>query len=129
VTSPPGDPTRLFVVEQAGTIQLVKDNAAPSLFLAPADVHSGGEQGLLSMAFAPDYKTSGRFYVYYNDATSCNAAGDSCDISIYEYRSSGRRRGDGRSGDAAAGAAPAAPGVWQTTTAGRCSSAPTVTCT
>jgi glucose/arabinose dehydrogenase len=31
---------------------------------------SGGEQGLLSMAFAPDYARSGRFYVYYTDSTN-----------------------------------------------------------
>src|SRR2546430_4172541 len=89
VTSPPGDPTRLFVVEQGGTIQLVTAGAAPTLFLAPVGVRYTGEQGLLSMAFAPDYASSGRLYVYYSDATSCNAAGDSCDIRIDEYRSSG----------------------------------------
>ena len=30
---------------------------------------TGGESGLLSMAFAPDYASSGRFYVYYTDST------------------------------------------------------------
>jgi hypothetical protein len=68
VTAPPGDPHRVFVVEQAGRIMEVLDGQkldAPFLDIT-RDVKFGGEQGLLSMAFAPDYATSGRFYVYYN---------------------------------------------------------------
>jgi glucose/arabinose dehydrogenase len=67
VTSPPGDSRRLFVVEQGGTIQVVRDGVkldTPFLNIDPL-VMSGGEQGLLSMAFAPDYATSRKFYVYY----------------------------------------------------------------
>ena len=64
VTAPPGDATRLFVVEQGGTIQLYK-NSTVSLFMTVPGVTSGGERGLLSMAFAPDYAASGIFYVYY----------------------------------------------------------------
>jgi len=69
VTSPPGDTHRLFVVEQAGTIRVVRDGRTldrPFLDIRPL-VTSGGEQGLLSMAFAPDYARSGLFYVYYTD--------------------------------------------------------------
>jgi glucose/arabinose dehydrogenase len=68
VTAPPGDP-RLFVVEQAGRIRVVRDGRtlpAPYLDITRA-VGSGGERGLLSMAFAPDYAKSGRFYVDYTD--------------------------------------------------------------
>jgi glucose/arabinose dehydrogenase len=68
VTAPPGDP-RLFVVEQAGRIRVVKDGRplpAPYLDITAA-VGSGGERGLLSMAFAPDYAKTGRFYVDYTD--------------------------------------------------------------
>lgn len=67
VTAPPKDKRRLFVVEQAGTIRVVRDGKrlrTPFLDIR-SRVVSGGEQGLLSMAFAPDYATSGRFYVYY----------------------------------------------------------------
>src|SRR4051795_4932473 len=67
VAAPPGDPHRLFVVEQGGRIMEVRDGqklAAPFLDIA-SDVRSGGEQGLLSMAFAPDYATSRKFYIYY----------------------------------------------------------------
>jgi glucose/arabinose dehydrogenase len=69
VTSPPGDRRRLFVVEQGGVIRVIRGgNVLPSPFLnISSSVTSGGEQGLLSMAFAPDYATSGRFYVYYTD--------------------------------------------------------------
>jgi Glucose / Sorbosone dehydrogenase len=69
VTAPPGDRRRLFVVEQTGRIRVLvggKRRATPFLDLSP-DITSGGEQGLLSMAFAPDYAASGRFYVYFTD--------------------------------------------------------------
>ncbi len=67
VTAPPGDGERLFVVEQEGLIRVVKNGVTlPTAFLdLTGPVLSGGERGLLSMAFAPDYATSGRFYVYY----------------------------------------------------------------
>jgi glucose/arabinose dehydrogenase len=65
VTAPPGDLSRVFVVEQGGTIKVV-DNGTISTFADLTDrVLAGGERGLLSMAFAPDYSTSGLFYVYY----------------------------------------------------------------
>jgi glucose/arabinose dehydrogenase len=65
VTAPPGDLTRVFVVEQGGKIEVVK-NGAISTFADLTDrVLAGGERGLLSMAFAPDYATSRLFYVYY----------------------------------------------------------------
>ena len=67
VASPPGDPHRLFVVEKAGRIVEVRNGQRidpPFLDIVP-EVVSGGERGLLSMAFAPDYAVSGRFYVYY----------------------------------------------------------------
>src|SRR4051812_21328122 len=69
VTAPPADTHRLFVVEQAGRIRVVKDGhelSAPFLDIS-SQVQSGGERGLLSMAFAPDYKRSGRFYIYFTD--------------------------------------------------------------
>lgn len=68
VTTPPGD-SRLFVVEQAGRIRILKSGrvvAQPFLDIS-ARVRSGGEQGLLSMAFHPDYRTNGWFYVNFTD--------------------------------------------------------------
>jgi glucose/arabinose dehydrogenase len=69
-TAPPGDQDRLFVVQVGGVIKLVLDGVVqPTPFLdASGWITSGGEQGLLSMAFAPDYATSGRFYVDYTAA-------------------------------------------------------------
>jgi glucose/arabinose dehydrogenase len=69
VTSPPGEVRRLFVVEQTGKIRVLvggKRVKRPFLDLSP-DIVSGGEQGLLSMAFAPDYARSRRFYVDFTD--------------------------------------------------------------
>jgi glucose/arabinose dehydrogenase len=74
VTSDPGNANRLFVVERAGRIQQV-ENGVVSTF---ADIRSAvgcsgacsGERGLLSIAPAPDFDSSGRMYVdYANNAT------------------------------------------------------------
>lgn len=68
VTSPPGD-ERLFIVEQDGTIRIFQDGqlvGAPFLDI-DAKVTSGGERGLLSMAFHPAYAANGFFYVNYTD--------------------------------------------------------------
>ena len=67
LTTPPGD-DRLFVVEQAGRILIIEnDQLLPTPFLdIQSIVGSGGnEQGLLSMAFHPDYGGNGFFYVSY----------------------------------------------------------------
>jgi glucose/arabinose dehydrogenase len=69
VTSPPGDPNRLFVTQQGGVISLIENGApvaTPFLDISGI-VLDGGERGLLSLAFAPDYATTGRFYVYFTD--------------------------------------------------------------
>jgi glucose/arabinose dehydrogenase len=68
LTAPPGDP-RLFVVEQPGRIRIVQNGqllAVPFIDLTPK-IASGGERGLLSLAFDPGYATSGYFYVDYTD--------------------------------------------------------------
>jgi glucose/arabinose dehydrogenase len=69
VTSPPGDQHRLLVVEHGGVIKLVLDGVVQATPFLDAHtwVSSGGDKGLLSMAFAPDYDTSLRFYVFYTD--------------------------------------------------------------
>ncbi len=69
VAAPPGDGTRLMVVQQDGLVLLVKDGVLqdkPFLDLREA-TRADGEKGLLSIAFAPDYETSGLLYAYYND--------------------------------------------------------------
>ncbi len=69
VTQPPNDSSRLFIVEQVGTIRIFENGALlPTPFLDIGTLTSdGSEQGLLSMAFDPDYASSGLFYVYYTD--------------------------------------------------------------
>lgn len=69
MTHPPGD-SRLFVVERTGRIRVVRNGvlkATPFLDLR-SRVNTSGEGGLLSMAFKPDFRTSGRFFVAYTDA-------------------------------------------------------------
>jgi glucose/arabinose dehydrogenase len=88
VTSPPGDSARQFVVEQGGRVMVVRDGrklGTPFLDIS-GQVTAGGEQGLLSLAFAPDYAESGRFYVYFTDATG--------DQRIVEYRRRSADRAD-----------------------------------
>jgi glucose/arabinose dehydrogenase len=69
LTAPPGDVARLFVVEKTGAIRIIKDGVLltdPFLDLS-SRIASVGEQGLLGMAFDPDYATSGRFVVHFTD--------------------------------------------------------------
>jgi glucose/arabinose dehydrogenase len=68
LTAPPGD-QRLFVVEQAGRIRIIKGGqllTQPFLDIA-SRVSSGGERGLLSVAFHPAYRTNGFFFVNFTD--------------------------------------------------------------
>jgi glucose/arabinose dehydrogenase len=69
LTAPPGDVARLFVVEKTGAIRIIKDGVLltdPFLDLS-SRIANVGEQGLLGMAFDPDYATSGRFIVHFTD--------------------------------------------------------------
>jgi glucose/arabinose dehydrogenase len=67
--APPGDKTRLFVVERGGRIRIVKNGqVAPTPFLdVSGRISSGGERGLLGLAFHPRYSENGRFFVNYTD--------------------------------------------------------------
>jgi glucose/arabinose dehydrogenase len=69
VTSAGDGSGRLFVVEQEGRIRIVKDGVLVGRsFLDIADrVGSGGERGLLGLAFHPDYPADPRFFVDYTD--------------------------------------------------------------
>jgi glucose/arabinose dehydrogenase len=82
VAQPPGDDRDLYVVEKTGRIQVVRDGQRMSkAFLDLSDqVSTGSEQGLLSIAFAPDYRKSGLVYVDYTDTAG--------DTRVVEYRRS-----------------------------------------
>ena len=85
VTAPPGDVQRVVVVEQTGRVRLIKDGirqadafldlSALSTTLPPGY----SERGLFSVAFAPDYASSGLLYAYYT-------AGANGNLRIDEFR-------------------------------------------
>jgi glucose/arabinose dehydrogenase len=80
VTAPRSEPSRLYVVEQEGRIRVAvrgRLRAAPFLDITRL-VFSGGEQGLLSVAFHPAYAKNRRFFVYYTDLFG--------DSRVVEYR-------------------------------------------
>jgi glucose/arabinose dehydrogenase len=76
--------SRLFVIERTGRIRIVRKEAgnwtikSTFLNLATKITDAGSEQGLLGLAFPPDYATSGRFYVNYTDRSG--------DTVVAEYR-------------------------------------------
>jgi glucose/arabinose dehydrogenase len=79
----PGQPKLLFVVEQTGRIEVLRDEVQlDHAFLDLTDIvqFDGAERGLLSIAFAPDYDSSGRFYVAFNNNTG--------DIELDEFKRS-----------------------------------------
>ena len=70
VTAPVGDSQRIFIAQQRGKILLLNladnsINATP--FLTISGLATGNEQGLLGLAFHPDYATNGLFYVNYTE--------------------------------------------------------------
>ena len=84
VTAPRGDPDRLFVVEQRGTVQQVVDGRVLSTpFLDLTDrVLEVSERGFIGLAFAPDYASNGRLYVDYTDRSGNG------NLNVVEYRRS-----------------------------------------
>jgi hypothetical protein len=94
VTSDPHDPDRLFVVEQAGRIQLTEGaNTTTFLDIEPLvhDLNPRGDHGLYSMAFSPDYATNHLFYVAYSgvDDPATEGEDESGDWHIDEFSASG----------------------------------------
>ncbi len=85
VTAPPGAGGVLYVVEQGGLVRVVeagKVREQPFLDVR-ARTRAGGEQGLLGLAFAPDYATSRQFVVNYTDRNG--------DTRVVRYRSDGAK--------------------------------------
>jgi glucose/arabinose dehydrogenase len=83
--APGSEPGRLYVVEQDGRINVLvngRRRATPFLDIRRL-VTSGGEQGLFSIAFHPNYERNRRFYVQYTDRSG--------DTRVVEYRSNGTR--------------------------------------
>jgi glucose/arabinose dehydrogenase len=68
----PGDTSRVFVIEQfvgtSGRIRIIRNGQVVlTPFLTVPNVSTGNEQGLLGMAFHPNYQANGFFYVFYTD--------------------------------------------------------------
>lgn len=87
VTGAPGFPKLLFVVEQPGTVAVMRGGNGlghPFLDIRSLVGYDGGERGLLSIAFPPDYGRSGRFYVCYTDRKG--------NIRVDEFRRRGATR-------------------------------------
>ncbi|HVP28261.1 MAG TPA: PQQ-dependent sugar dehydrogenase [Myxococcota bacterium] len=75
---PPDGSGRLFVVERAGRILVVQNGAVlatPFLDIRSL-VETSGEHGLLSVAFPPDFASSGLFYVYYSANSTSDPRAD-----------------------------------------------------
>jgi glucose/arabinose dehydrogenase len=84
LASTPAEPARLYAVEQDGRIRYFVNGRLRGTFLDLRDrVQSGGEQGLLGLAFHPNYKRNHRFYVEYTDRNG--------DQRVVEFRSRGGR--------------------------------------
>lgn len=83
ITNANDNTNRLFVVEQDGTIRIIKNGVLqPKPFLdISTKTNASGEQGLLSVAFPPRYKQHGYFFVYYTDLSG--------NITVARYRVSG----------------------------------------
>jgi glucose/arabinose dehydrogenase len=100
--APPGDGRRLMVVERGGAVRVVRDGTTlPTPFLdVRSAVDAAGEGGLLSIAFAPDYVTSGRFYVFLTPTDADPGAAPHAPIEVREYR---RAAGNPERADPASG--------------------------
>ena len=89
VASPPGDTHRVFVGTKDGYVYVIVDGVLqPTPFL---DLHTRtdtyNENGLFSIAFAPDYATSRRFYVNYSDLSG-GAGSNEQDHHIVSFQTS-----------------------------------------
>ena len=83
VTAPPGDTNRVFIVQQGGVIRILKKDTGllnPTPFLTVSNISTNGEEGVLGLAFDPDYATNGKFYV------DCVAPGGAFSAGITQIR-------------------------------------------
>jgi len=92
LAAPPGDRARRFVVEREGRIVLLRKGRRSTFLDIASRVETGGESGMLSMAFHPRYRSNRRYFVYYvaNDGS----------LTIFQFRATAggtaTRKGSGR---------------------------------
>lgn len=76
---------RVFIIERCDDIRIVKNDALlPTPFLS-VDVSCGGEQGILGLAFDPDYASNGTFYVTYTAPSGDPRLGATADQVLARY--------------------------------------------
>jgi glucose/arabinose dehydrogenase len=97
LTAAPGDPDRVYMVSKGGGIRILDPetgtfNATAFLSIPASQLQTDGEQGLLGLAFHPDYAANGRFFVYLTNADG--------NIEVREYA---RSAGNPDVADAASG--------------------------
>src|SRR4051794_40952652 len=107
LASPPGETSRLFIVEKGGRIVVITNLAAPTrtIFMDIStnlygilDTSVGAEEGLLGLAFHPGYATNGFFYVFYTGPATTSAGSGRHDIlSRYQFSGSNTNQGDSAS--------------------------------
>ncbi len=87
VTGAPGVPDIVYVTQQGGQVRVVENGVQLNNPLIDVSdiIEFGGEKGLLSTAFPPDFAETGRFYLYYNNQ-DCNEVTGGCDIEIAEFK-------------------------------------------
>jgi glucose/arabinose dehydrogenase/mono/diheme cytochrome c family protein len=94
IHTPPGETTRLFVVEQDGRISVITNLAAPTrtVFLDIVSRVLGGvptdERGLLGMAFHPGYSTNRRFFTFYTTTATTAQGANALHDRLSEWRAS-----------------------------------------
>jgi len=77
---------RLFIVEKGGVIKILKNGSVlPTPFLT-VPVSTSSEQGLLGLAFHPQFASNGKFYVSYTRASGGPVLGISADQVLAEYQ-------------------------------------------
>ena len=84
VGAAPGDPGALWVLEQPGRVVRLEGERRRTLLDLSARVRTGAEQGLLGIAFHPDFATNGRLYLHWSDPRG--------DTRVGEFRAARDRR-------------------------------------
>ena len=87
----PGEPLNVYVVEQGGLVRVVENGGSPATFLdLTSQTEASGEQGLLGLAFHPNFQSNGLVYAYYTDE-------DNGDIVVSEFETLSPTQADGSS--------------------------------
>ncbi len=86
---------RKFVIRQSGVIEVIEDNGDTSTFMDIAGrLTSGGERGLLGLAFHPDFADNGQFYVNYSAGSGHPSGAASGDTVVSEFTVDGSGNAD-----------------------------------